>query len=425
MKKTITAQDQTFWYLQRAALPCLRESLQTDVVIVGGGMAGLTAAQAFMQKNKKVVLLEAYYCGAGASGKSSGFITPNCEISLSIFIERYGKEGAQRIWKTIESGVQHIRKNIEHYNLDCDYARENSLLVANSQKTLNILREEHQSLSELGYGTNYIEKEKLPSLLNSQEYYGGVTYTDTFGISAYKYCQEMRAILSGQGARIYEETPVLSIKDHQVETLHATVEADKIIVCTDHFTSKLGMLSQEVYHVQNYLLISQVLNDEEKRLIFPADSLMVWDTDLIYSYFRMAGQRLLLGGGSLLYSYGRTEKHNNKYVYNKLTNYFKKKFPQLELQFEQLWPGLIGVSKDIAPLAGPDKINKHIYYIAACAGLPIAAALANYCAEYYYDGRDDLKDYFSPYRTFPIGGFAQKILGTQLSFAISNFIAAQ
>jgi glycine/D-amino acid oxidase-like deaminating enzyme len=94
----------------------------------------------------------------------------------------------------------------------------------------------------------------------------------------------------------------------------------------------------------------------------------------------------------------------------------------LELQFEQFWPGLIGLSKDIAPIAGRDKKYPSIYYIAAAAGLPIAAALGNYCADHIVDNRDDLKDYFSPYRKFPIGGFMQRIIGTKLSFALSNLI---
>ena len=233
--------------------------------------------------------------------------------------------------------------------------------------------------------SNYIKKEDLSSLLGSQEYYGGVTYQNTFGINAYKYCQEMKKILQSQGVIIYEETPVFSFTEHEVITLHAKVKADYIIVCTDRFIPTFGTLSKEIYHMQNFLLISQALSDAEKKQIFPDRNLMVWDSDLLYSYFRITDNRLLLGGGSLLVLYDRTEKHHCRYVYNKLTRYWKKKFPQLELQFEQFWPGMIGISKDIAPIAGRDKDYPSIYYIAAAAGLPVAAGLGIYCADHIVD----------------------------------------
>jgi gamma-glutamylputrescine oxidase len=85
-----------------------------------------------------------------------------------------------------------------------------------------------------------------------------------------------------------------------------------------------------------------------------------------------------------------------------------------------MWPGLIGLSKDIAPLAGRDKDKPYLYYISAAAGLPIAAALGRYSAENLIDNKTDLDEYFSPYRSFMIGGITQKILGDGLTFALCN-----
>ena len=264
-------------------------------------MAGLSAAQAFAKKGKKVALLEAYYCGSGASGKSSGFITPNSELSLADFVERYGAAGAQKIWSSIESGVEHIRTNIQNYNLNCDYSTEDSLEVANSQSTIKKIREEHEDLVKLGFKTSFFTQEELPSVLGSKEYYGGVTYPNTFGINAYKYCQEMKEILIKQGVMIYEETPALSFSDHEINTLHAKVKADYIIVCADRFIPTFGVLTKEIYHAQNFLLISQPLKEHEIKTIFPQKNLMVWDTDLLYTYYRVSGNRLLLGGGFVVY----------------------------------------------------------------------------------------------------------------------------
>lgn len=425
MKKTIMSQDQVFWYLNRPDSPCLRTSLEADVVVIGGGMSGLTAAQAFAKKNKNVVLLEAFYCGAGASGKSSGLITPNSELSLTDFITRYGNDGGRNIWSAIEDGVEHIRSTIKEHKIECDYIEEDALFVANSEKTVKYLREEDDNQKKLFNTSGFLTQAETRALIGSDGYYAGILYKNNFGISSYKYCQALKHILVKQGVRIFEETPVLECGNHMVKTLHATVKAKHIIICTDRFAHHLGKLENEIYHGQNFLLMSQPLTDDEIRYIFPARPLMAWDTQLIYNYFRMSGNRLLLGGGSLLNFYNRYESHHSHFIHNKLTHYFKKQFPNLELQFEQFWPGMIGISKDVAPLTGFDKHDASIYYICAAAGLPIAAALAHYCADHIVNNRDDLKDYFSPYRKFTIPNWAHFFLGKKLSFALSNFMSVR
>ena len=423
MKKTIFPQDETFWHLKSTDTKPLHTNKETEIVVIGGGMAGITAAQAFAQKGKKVILLEAFYCGSGASGKSSGFIEPNCEISLSEFIERYGIEAGKTIWQLIQQdGVEHIRNNITHHNIDCDYTVQDSIDVASSAKDIPDILSEVEHLAQNGFTTQFIKKEDIPSIIGTDNYFGGVIYANSFGINGYKYCQAMKNILLRDGVEIYEETPALSIKNHVVSTLHATIKAEHIIICADRSIPTLGKLTQEIYHVQNFLLASEILTPETIHKIFPQKKLMVCDTELVYNFYRMTGDRLLVGGGSLLNLYNTSESYHNTRMYKKLTRYIQNTF-NLHIQFEQMWPGLIGVSKDIAPLAGPDKDSPHIYYIGAATGLPIAAMLGNYCADHIIDGADTLKNYFSPYRKFPISGFAQTVLGKKLTFALSHWLS--
>jgi len=423
MQNNWPPQDQVFWYLKRdAVLPC-QTDMHAEVVIIGGGMAGLAAAQAFSTRGKKVILLEQYYCGSGATGKSSGFITPNAELSFTDFVHRYDVSTARTIWDLIISGVEDIRKNIRSHELNCDYLPQDTIVVANSKKDLKDLEIEQKNLEKHGYKSIFYNAKEISHYIAADGYYGGTGYEKTFGISAYQYCQEMKNILLKQGVLIFEETPVTAIDNHILKTLDATITADSIIVCTDRFMPNLGLLTQAVYHVQTFILMSQVLTPAQMKLIFPQDTYMVWDSDLIYTYFRPTkDNRLLIGGGNLWSTYASNEYHNYHAMIKKLTRYYYKKFPQLPLQFEHFWPGLIGISKDIGPIAGRDKMQPHIYYIAAATGLPIAAALGRYSAEHMLDGRTDLDACFSPYRSYPIDGWAQRLLGSKISFAISNII---
>jgi gamma-glutamylputrescine oxidase len=416
-------EDQVFWYLNAKPLPRLQTSLKADVVIVGGGMAGISAAQSFQQKGMKVVLLEKGFCGSGASGKSSGFITPDSELSLSELVNKYGPNEAQKIWQFVEGGVNHIRKNITEYSLTCDYSVQDTCVLADSSKAFrDDIEKEHTARRQFGYASNLFDKNQVTDIVGSESYYGAVSYPGSFGISGFQYCQLMKMILKESGVAVYEESPVISLEDHKVHTSCGSVEADHIILCTDRFTPDLGKLTSEMYHVQTILMMSAPLSDAEIRQLFPRGNLMVWDTDLIYHYFRICqNNRLLLGGASLLLTYAKKAHHDSAFVYRSLNRYVKKKFPQLTVNFEYMWPGLIGITKDIMPIAGRDEKQPSIYYVVGSVGLPWAAALGNYAADSILNGRTDFDKYFSPQRSFFIGPVLQKVLGKRISFALSNF----
>jgi gamma-glutamylputrescine oxidase len=421
----VLPQDQVFWYLNAVPAAPLTHDIATDVLVVGGGMAGLTAAQEFRAKGYKVVLIEKNYCGAGASGKSSGFITPDSELSLFELMRIFGAETGKKLWDLIGSGVGTIQNNIETYNIDCDYQAQDTLILANSSRTFNNdIQKEYNNRQQAGYASTLYTQNEVGSVIGSTGYKGGISYGGTFGIRAYNYCLGMKKVLQEMGVTIYEETPAINIQEKMVTTPQATIKADRIIVCTDRFEPTASLLWDKVYHVQTFLMLSAPLSQQNIKKIFPARPFMVWDTDMIYQYYRITGDnRLMLGGSDLLYTYSKNETHGNNRVAKKLMNYFHTKFPSVPVEFEYMWPGLIGISKDVFPVAGFDKNMPSVYYIAGACGLPFAAALGTHCADRIINDNHTFDDYFSPYRSSALGPITQTILGTRLTFALSNFLS--
>jgi gamma-glutamylputrescine oxidase len=418
-------QDQVFWYLNKnSATAPLMHDISTEIVVVGGGMAGLTAAQEFQKKGCKVVVIEKNFCGAGASGKSSGFITPDSELSLFELMRCFGEDTGKKLWKLIGSGVDIIESNIKNYQIDCDYQKQDTLILANSARAFkNDIQKEYSSRQEAGYESVLYTHEGVQNVIGSDGYKGGISYGGTFGIHAYQYCSGMKNILQESGVQIYEETPAISIADNSVTTPHARIKADHIVVCTDRFEPAASLLWDSVYHVQTFLMMSAPLSDGQIKQIFPGKPFMVWDTDMVYQYYRITGDnRLMLGGSDVLYTYGN-ESHNNSRVAKQLMHYFHKKFPSVTIDFEYMWPGLIGISKDVFPVAGFDKQMSSVYYIAGACGLPFAAALGEHCVDRIMNNNREFDEYFSPYRSFILGATMQKLLGTRLTFALSNFLS--
>src|SRR5688572_25471257 len=139
-------QDQVFWYLNTTKAEPLLHDIKADIVVIGGGMTGLTTAQSFAQKGYSVVLVEKNYCGAGASGKSSGFITPDSELSFFELQRIFGEAIGKKLWELIGSGVQIISDNIKHYNLNCDYQEQDTLILANTPRAFtNDIKKEYDN----------------------------------------------------------------------------------------------------------------------------------------------------------------------------------------------------------------------------------------------------------------------------------------
>ncbi|MDP3954461.1 MAG: FAD-binding oxidoreductase [bacterium] len=421
-------EENVFWYSLKkpAQAKKLSGTINADVVVIGGGMAGLSCAQKLREHNLSVVLLEKDFCGAGASGKTSGFITPDSEIELSALLANHGPEKAKRIWEFVIAGVSAIRKNIEDYNIDCDYQVQDSLFIANNKTGLKYVKEQYEARKELGYESTLYSKDGLPEIIGSMGYVGAVRYPDTFGMNSYLYCQAMREILIKNGVQIFEETPAVNITNSSVITPEGRVEAKHVIVAGDRFIPDMGVLKKEIYHVQTFLGISKPLSDENAKKIFKSDKMMAWDTDLIYNYFRVTGNnRVLLGGGDLLYTYAHSISNNTKRFKKRLSSYFHKKFPDVPFELEYIWPGMLGVSKDLLPVMGygPDNKTSNIWYLGAATGLPWANALGHYAADKIISGRNELDGDFSWKRKFIIGPKIQTLISTPVTYAISHGIA--
>ena len=253
--------DSVYWYVENPRsnqVSILTNDIETDVVIVGGGMAGLTAAQSFKDFGLEVVLIEKEFCGAGASGKSSGFITPNSEYGLEDLVSKFGKINSKKLWDFATSGADLIQDNIKKYNIDCDYEEQDTLMLANSEsKFKSDLLPEYNIRNDLGYDAKVYNKQELSTILGSDKYYGAISYSGSFGINSYKYCQGISKILQELGVKVFEKSEVIKIEPWGVETAHGhKIKAQYIIVCVDRFLPELKKLEQDIYHVQTFLMIS-------------------------------------------------------------------------------------------------------------------------------------------------------------------------
>lgn len=150
---------QNWWYTTLLGVkdpiqPPLKGDVKTDVLIVGGGVAGLASALRLMNTGKKVVLLERNICGGSSTGKSAGFLTPDSELELSQLLRRFGPEGARTLWESATKGVDNMVSVIQKYQIDCDLQKQDSLFIGSRKNGLQSVEEEAERAFQMMAGSN-------------------------------------------------------------------------------------------------------------------------------------------------------------------------------------------------------------------------------------------------------------------------------
>jgi glycine/D-amino acid oxidase-like deaminating enzyme len=417
---------EVFWYGGReiTRMARLEGAHDAEVVVVGGGTAGLMCLEALHERNVSTLLVERDFCGSGASGKNSGFITPASEIDLHSLCESHGPQEARRIWEFACSGVEALRTTIHSKSIACDHEVQDSLFVANDEGGMRVARSEHDARRSLGYESRLYGADDIGELLATSRFRGGVRHGGSFAIDPYAFCRGLRDRLVNGGARVFEDSPVTHVDGSGVTTLHGHVRARHVIVCCDRFTPALGAWRGDIHHVQTYLGVSQPMDSDQRRTLCRDGPLLTWDSDLVYNYFRPLGtDRILLGGGDLSTTYRNRPAARLAGHARRLASRFHANFPRIEFDLECVWSGMLGVSKDLLPLMQADARHANVWIAGAATGLPWAAALGVYAAERLLDGRDDFDRTFSPARRQVIGRRVQALLSTPLTFALSHAVA--
>jgi len=421
---------QNWWFTtligtKRPIQPPLREDLKCDVLVIGGGAAGLAAAARLMGSGKRVVLLERNICGGSSTGKSAGFLTPDSELELEQLIRRFGPEGAKDLWEVPLRGIGTMISLIKESGAECDLQRQDSLFLGKGKGGTKSVREEDATRRRLGYESQVYYGDELRSVIGSKGYAAAVRYKDTYGVDGLRYAQGIKGMLVDGGVSVYEATAVVSFAGHTAKTHMGSVTADQVVFCADKLGPDLSPYSQNVYHEQTFLSITEPLSAAEQAAMFPEAPFQCWDSDLVYSYYRLTGsKRLLLGGGSLLTTYAKNDTTNSR-VIDGVVSGFRRMFPQLNgVRFAQYWSGRIDMTRDLLPTVLKEPGSPWVHRILGCVGLPWATFCGDFAARQVLakaeTGDEKYYRYFDVNRSFVVPIWLEKVIGKRLAFPLNN-----
>lgn len=332
--------------------PRLSGDVDADVVVVGGGFAGLSAALNTAEAGFKVILLESERIGWGASGRNGGQMIPGLRWSATEIAKRFGDDRARQLLKVANDAASRVRGRIALHGIDCDH-RAGHFFAAAKPRDLGEMREELAALERLvDYeSAEIVERQDVAKHVASDLYFGGFFDRNGGHLHPLNYALGLAKAALDAGVTIHESTAALAV-DHgspiRVTTERGTVTARFAVLACDAFMGELVPdLGRMTMPVANYNVATEPLGEERIRALFPTGA-AVSDSKFVLNYYRpSADHRLIFGGGE---KYSPTPPRD---VAGFVRPYLERVFPQLEgVKIDYAWGGLVGVTMNRLPHFG-------------------------------------------------------------------------
>lgn len=338
--------------------PALSGSVKADVVIVGGGFTGLSTALSLREAGVDVALVERDHCGAGASGRNAGHLTPTIGKDFPTLVKYVGKDRAVAFAQFADRAVHYTETMIRKLGIDCEYRPTGNIITGLHPRHRRPLAEGAELAAKLGVGVTFLDEAEVLRRKLPRHVRFGVLEQAGGHLHPGKYVMALRQAAIAAGVRIFEDSEVTRIDDGGspvvVHTALGSVTADKLVVATNAYTPvTLGRMRSKVFPVRVTLFRTRVLTAREwQRVGWTGGEALYTAHEAMENYRPQADGRI--SGGSKWVQYGYGSKLTTGYlpeVFSDWRKLFAHRFPELrDVGIESFWGGWIGLTLDFLPI---------------------------------------------------------------------------
>jgi gamma-glutamylputrescine oxidase len=379
------------------------------VVIIGGGVAGCSAALHLAGRGYRVALLEARTVGHGASGRSGGQTLFGLSPGQAALAAQVGAADARRLFDLSVEGLDLTQSLIRDHAIDCDY-RPNHVHVATKARHLPELAAWQRELTDTyGYrSVQLLDRDALREHVVSERYLGGLLDTRSGHLNPLKYTLGIARAAEAAGARIYENTRAVRCEagdTPRVVSAGGAVRCRHVILCAGPYGGALApALGRRIIGVGTYIIATEPLQEAQAAALLPGNA-AVADINWILDYFRLSADRRLLFGGRVSYS-AMQPPHLAESMRRRMT----RVFPALDgLAVAYAWGGFLDITRTRAPDFG--RLHPNVYYLQGFSGHGmVLAGLAGKLVAEAVAGTAERFDVFArlPHRDFPGGALFRR-----------------
>lgn len=332
--------------------PPLTGEIDADLVVVGGGCTGLSAALHAAQRGLAVVLLEGGRVGWGASGRNGGQMIPGLRKGAVELVKLYGPERARALFDLALEARSLVVDLIAQHAIDCDLKTTGHLLAAVKASDLRHMDEEAECLAKVMHYPHVrrLNADETRSQVDAS-YYGGLLDEMGGHLHPLNYTLGLARAAQAAGAVLHELSVATSLNTAGsgvcVETTSGVVRARHAILAGDALLHGLEpRVNGRIMPVANYVVATEPLGELAHRLI-PHDA-AVSDTRFVVNYYRLSADgRLLFGGGERYTPDAPTD------IAAFVRPHMEQVFPQVRgRSIDYAWGGLVSITMTRLPHVG-------------------------------------------------------------------------
>jgi glycine/D-amino acid oxidase-like deaminating enzyme len=344
---------------------------RADVVVIGGGYAGITAARELARRGASVTLVETHALGWGASTRNGGIVHAGYKWSAGELIQRYGAETGRALYQETLDSYQLVKQLIADEAIDCDFREVGHLELAYAPSHVPELEHMRESLAAVGVTSHVLPRERIREEIGTDAYYGALVVEGSGLLHPGRYFAGLAAAADRAGTDLHEGVRAMSIRRGAdgrfvVETTRGAIHAGDVVVATNGYTDGVApSLRRRVMGIGSFIIASEPLPADLVRELSPNGRAFFDTKNFLYYWHVSADGRMIFGGRA---SFLPTSIDKTARI---LWDGLLDVHPQLaSYRIEYAWGGNVGFTFDRMPHVGRTKDG--VTYALGCCGTGVA-----------------------------------------------------
>jgi glycine/D-amino acid oxidase-like deaminating enzyme len=342
-----------------------------DVVVVGGGYAGINAARELAKRGMAVTLVEANTLGWGASTRNGGIVHAGYKWGPRQLLRRYGEDDGRALYQETLASYALVKRLIADEGIDCDFRETGHLELAYAPAHVDDLEHARDGLASVGVEATIVDRAHLREEIGSDAYYGGLVVPPSGLLHPGRYFAGLAAAADRAGADLHEGVRAKAIRRQGdgrfvVETERGAILAREVFVATNGYTDGVEpTLRRRVIPIGSYIIASEPLPEDLVHELSPKGRAF-FDTKNFLFYWHVSADRRMIFGGRA--SFLPTNIDRSARILHKG---LLEVHPQLAAhRIEYAWGGNVGFTFDRMPHVG--KTKDGVTYALGCCGTGVA-----------------------------------------------------
>ena len=362
-----------FWQASMPALPDRSGRplpASAEVVVVGGGYAGITAARELALRGVAVTLLEAHTLGWGASTRNGGIVHAGYKWSARQLIKRYGQETGKALYRETLDSYELVQRLIADEAIDCDFREVGHLELAYAPAHAPELEHARDSLASVGVSSTVVPRERIREEIGSDAYFGALAVEGSGLLHPGRYFAGLAGAADRAGADLHEGVRARSItrdgSGFVVRTDRGEIRARDVFVATNGYTDGVvPSLRRRIIPIGSYIIASEPLPEALAHELSPKGRAFFDTKNFLYYWHVSADRRMVFGGRA---SFMPTTIDRTAAI---LWRGLLEVHPQMaDHRIEYAWGGNVGFTFDRMPHVGRTKDG--VTYAMGCCGTGVA-----------------------------------------------------